>query len=227
MVAGTRNRNNAEAISIVIHYVKDGVPTESLLDILEDDDLTAECNANMILTMLRKNNLDGDDLLSQCYDSAAVMKGCRGGVQALLGQKLGREIPYVHCFNHRFHLIIIDLVKKISNVKQFFDYCSQIHKVFSTFKFKSYYDGKRTSCLLEQRWCGHLKITEVVYNNYETMIEALCCTMNVEFDELDGVTVVECTGLLTIMKTLSFRFMLRTLLKTFNTIEPADRILQH
>lgn len=112
-------------------------------------------------------------------------------------------------------------------MQQYFDYCGKIHKIFSTFKFKSYYDGKRTSRLLEQRWCGHLKVTEVVYDNYSTMIEALRSAMNQQFEELDDVTVVECVGLLTVMKSLSFRFVLRTMLKIFNTIEPADRILQH
>ncbi|KAK7603344.1 hypothetical protein V9T40_003346 [Parthenolecanium corni] len=227
MVDGTRDRNNAEAVSIVVRFVKNGVPTESLLDIIEAHDLTAEYLTNLILKTLNDNQVDTKKLLSQCYDGAAVMKGCRGGVQALLGEKLERAIPYVHCFNHQLHLIVTDLVKKVNSVQKYFDYCARIHKIFSTFKFKSYYGGHRTSRLLEQRWTGHLKVTEVIYNNYTTMIEALCCAMNQEFEELDGVTVVECVGLVAIMKSLSFRFLLRTLLKIFKTIEPADRILQH
>lgn len=51
--------------------------------------------------------------------------------------------------------------------------------------------------------------------------------MHQEFEEWDGVTVMECTGLLTLLKSLSFRFVLRTLLKVFNSIELVNRILQH
>ena len=58
------------------------------------------------------------------------------------------------------------------------------------------------------------------------MLTALSTAVLNNGGELDGDAVVECSGLLTIMKTHKFRFILRTMLKVLSTIEPADKILQ-
>ena len=60
-----------------------------------------------ILEELAKVGLNSDKILSQCYDGASVMSGKHGGVQKLLQDKLGRDIPYVHCFNHQLHLVVV------------------------------------------------------------------------------------------------------------------------
>lgn len=226
MADGTRDRKNIEAVCIVLRFIKNGVPVEALLSIEESEHLTADYLSDLILNTLMENNINSEDMLCQCYDGAAVMKGWKGGVRTLIEEKLNRTIPYVHCFNHQLHLIVIDLVKNISEVKQYFDYCHVIHKIFSTFKFKSYYDGHRTSRLLEQRWTGHLKVTTVVLNNYSEMIEALKSAIKNEDAEFDGAAIVECTGLLSVMKSQYFRFMLCTIHKFLRTIEPADKSLQ-
>jgi len=57
------------------------------------------------------------------------------------------------------------------------------------------------------------------------MIEALSNSLT-NCNELDGNEVVECNGLLTIMKTGMFRFILCAILKLLRTIEPADKLLQ-
>lgn len=127
-----------------------------MLNIVEAHELTAKNLTNLTLKALEENHVNVENILSQCYDGAAVMKGYKGGVQALLGAKQGRKIPDVHCFNHQLPLIVIDLVKKISNVQQYFYYCVEIYKIFSTFKFKSYCGGHKTTRLLKQRWSRHL-----------------------------------------------------------------------
>ncbi len=43
---------------------------------------------------------------------------------------------------------------------------------------------------------------------------------------LDGDAVVECSGLLTIMKTQKFQFILRTIPKLLSITEPAKQVLQ-
>ena len=46
-----------------------------------------------------------DNIVSQCYDGASVISGIRGGVQALLQEKLDRYVPYIHS-NHQLHLVL-------------------------------------------------------------------------------------------------------------------------
>ena len=58
------------------------------------------------------------------------MSGKRGGVQAILQHELGREIPYVHCFNHQLHLAIVHAMSIERAIEDFFSVqCSlQIHE---------------------------------------------------------------------------------------------------
>lgn len=51
-------------------------------------------------------------------------------VKTLIKGKLNRSISYTHCFNNQIHLIIVHIVKNISKVKQFSNYCQVIHKIY-------------------------------------------------------------------------------------------------
>lgn len=79
------------------------------------------------LKVLNEYGLDTSKILSQCYDGAAVMSGHKGGVQALLQKRLNRVIPYVHCCNHRLHLVLVKAIKEISAIKQYFDQYSMLY----------------------------------------------------------------------------------------------------
>ena len=69
-------------------------------------------------------------MLSQCYDGASVMAGHKGGVQALIQQETGRNIPYVHCFNHRLHLVVVDAISAVKELSIYFDHCRVLFQFF-------------------------------------------------------------------------------------------------
>lgn len=56
----------------------------------------------VIIDELTSTGLSTDKILSQVYDGASLMSGGHGGVRKLLQNKLDRDIPYIHCFNHNF-----------------------------------------------------------------------------------------------------------------------------
>ncbi|MGH0161481.1 UNVERIFIED_CONTAM: hypothetical protein FKN15_047137 [Acipenser sinensis] len=70
-----------------------------------------ECDAlsltNLVLSELTNVGLSTENILSQCYDGASVMSGKHGGMQKVVQDKLNREVPYVHCFNHQLHLVVV------------------------------------------------------------------------------------------------------------------------
>ncbi|RXM95399.1 hypothetical protein EOD39_16925 [Acipenser ruthenus] len=70
-----------------------------------------ECDAlsltNLVLSELTNVGLSTEKILSQCYDGASVMSGKHGGMQKVASDKLNREVPYVHCFNHQLHLVVV------------------------------------------------------------------------------------------------------------------------
>lgn len=102
-----RDRNGCEVLSIVFRYIRDGQPTETLLGFEKANDITAVGLSQLIIERLQAYGIDNKKLLSQCYDGTPVMSGSEGGVQLLIQKHYNRKIPYVHCFNHRLHLVLL------------------------------------------------------------------------------------------------------------------------
>ena len=50
------------------------------------------------------------------------MSGQHGSVQTKLQEKLQKEIPYVHCFNHQLHLVVVHAIGMQNYVKLFFSH---------------------------------------------------------------------------------------------------------
>ena len=74
---------------------------EQLRSLVISDKFAAEDLCNVIERQLAMAGLDTANILSQCYDRAcSVMAGQQCGVQKILQQRLGRTIPYVHCYIH-------------------------------------------------------------------------------------------------------------------------------
>ncbi|KAK0153405.1 hypothetical protein N1851_004914 [Merluccius polli] len=81
--------------------------TEHLLCIATAQKGDTQTLTDTVLTELNKVGLDCSKILSQVYDGASVISGKRGGVQKILQERFGREIPYVHCLNHQLHLVVV------------------------------------------------------------------------------------------------------------------------
>ncbi|GBP19167.1 Zinc finger MYM-type protein 1 [Eumeta japonica] len=191
MEDGTRDKNNRENIALAIRYVKDGVVNESLLMVKTTENLDAATFTELTLNTLTENNIDPSCMLSQCYDGVSV-SGKVSGVATRIENKLGRKIPYVHCYNHRLHLIVIRTISEMTFIRLFFDQCIMLHEFFHHGKIAALYDGKRIGRLLEQRWSGHLAVTKVVYDNYSSILQTLKEIKNGRFN---GDDVAKSIGL--------------------------------
>jgi len=86
-------------MSLVVPYVSGGAVKERLIELTQLVQLDAEYISDVILQRLSVVGLDTNDIINQCYDGASVMSGIFGSVQAKIQEKVGKEIPYVHCFN--------------------------------------------------------------------------------------------------------------------------------
>jgi len=126
----TTDATNLEDMSLVVRYVTRGVAVERLLCAVDMKAVDAQSITDTIIQELTCHALDPAKSLSQCYDGASIMSGCKGGVQILLQDKLGRVIPYVHCFNHQLHLVVVHAMEAVPQVRNFFLLCEQLY-VFS------------------------------------------------------------------------------------------------
>ncbi len=72
--------------------------------------------------------LDTNKILSQCYDGASIMSGREGDMQKYIQNKLNIEVPYIYCFNHQLHLVIVHAALSERAVGDFFDVCNALYK---------------------------------------------------------------------------------------------------
>lgn len=226
-VDGTKDRNGVECVSIAARYILNGIPCESVLGIEVCNDLSAQGISNVIIKSLEAYKIDTEKLLSQCYDGAFVMSGDLGGVQTILQQKFDRNIPYIHCFSHRLHLVVIEAIKKIDLIKIFFDQSMMIYKYFKHYKVKQLYEGTALKKLIATRWEGHRQTTAAISDNYLQILKCLRdIAENGRSHGLDGDDIAMATGLMACISKPEFVYMMVFLKNLLDILKPADKVLQ-
>ena len=225
LMDGTKNKNRHEVVSIGVRFVRDGKVLEHIVSMEVTEKCDAEALTNLALDVLKNNNLEAQNILSQCYDGASVMSGETGGVQTLLQSKLKKIIPYQHCFNHKLHLVVIEAMK-LDRIKEFFDICSALYNFFRKGRVALYYKGKHLSRLLDQRWEGHYKTVACVAENYSDVVSALSIVKENKDRYFDSDEVSLSIGLYIQTTSPMFRFNLMAMSKILRMIRPADKSLQ-
>lgn len=226
MVDGAKDKSRNELVSIAFRYIKDGVPHETLIAIEKTDDLTAAGFSKLIITTLEKLGIKVEKIISQCYDGAAVMSGHEGGLQKVLQDHFKRIIPYVHCFNHKLHLVVEVVVLKVMACRLFFGEVRLLYNFLKRFKVNRIYFGKNIPRLLEQRWSGHLYAVQVIQENYFEILDTLTKVKEDKCEHFEPEDIALAKGILTSMKKRKYIFMLHFLNGLLGALDPATKILQ-
>ena len=158
---------------LCLRFVCQGQPVEHLLSIIKLQAVDAKSITADILTELKQRSVDPSRILSQCYDGTSVMSGCMGGVQKLMSDELKRNIPYVHCYNHRLHLVVVHTMHRVVQAKLFISICEQLYVFFRRQFLTTAYQGHKLKRVLEQRWTGHLESAKVVLECWHEILVAL------------------------------------------------------
>lgn len=223
---GTKDKNRNECISIAARFISNGTPLEVLLFFETSANLDAGAFTELLLESLQTYGLDAKNIISQCYDGAAVMNGYKTGVAQRLQENLKKPIPYVHCFNHRLHLIVIDTIKQISSAKEFFDQLQLIYVVFNKPEIRKLYEGKAVKSLLDTRWNGHKQASKAILENYTEIIATLQQVENDRKLGIDGDVIATCIGILKVITQKCFVFFLVFINEFLSVISPADTAFQ-
>jgi len=152
------------------------------------------------------------------------MSGCHGGVQKLLQDRLGKVIPYVHCFNHQLHLVIVHAMGAVPQARNFFLLCEQLYVFFKRHFVSNIYDGQSLKRLLVQRWTGHLQCALAVKNSRKEIVDALEIVS--ESDAVSTQVSVEAQGLLAKVSKPEFAFQAAVAVKVLSLLVPANSMMQ-
>ena len=120
LVDESKDVSKKEQISFVLRYTLNGMIHEEFVGMKSaTHGLDAESLSASILEFMAAFGMNMNNCVGQGYDGASVMKGHVSGVNVLVQ----REAPlanYVHCFNHRLNLVVVDVLKNIKKAADFF-----------------------------------------------------------------------------------------------------------
>ncbi|KAJ8043543.1 Zinc finger MYM-type protein 1 [Holothuria leucospilota] len=220
----TRDKCGTELLTVVIRFVNSQcIPEEKLLGMFELTKFDAAFITQQILGAFK--DLDLSYLLAQAYDGASVMSGKIGGVQVKMCEAIGRDIPYVHCFNHQLHLVVVHVCEKVAAIQEFFDTSKLLYNFVSKSKVASTYKESGATAmarLMDQRWIGHYKTTKSILDNYDNIVSVLTEFSNGSDAEL-SVTAI---GLLAKIQKERFYFCAQVMISFLGLLKPADKMLQ-
>lgn len=130
LVDETKDQSRKEQLSIIIRFFDGEIIQERCCGTYHMQKLDAESLANFILNKLDELGLEVSDCIAQCYDGASVMSGWASGVQVRVAEKVPHAI-YIHCYAHRFNLVLIDCVKNLDDFADFFSTIQTLYNFIS------------------------------------------------------------------------------------------------
>ena len=214
----TRDKSNSENLAIGARFVNsEGKVTEYVFALCPMPAADAITISNTIFDSLQTLSLSFDKVISCSFDGANVMSGNNAGVQKLLCNKLNRNIPYVHCFNHQLHLAVLQIVGYHTISIRTFDIAEQLYVFFKRLAVDSRYEGHKLPRLLPQRWTGHIKLVEIIHSNFTEINNVLFLIAAQRFPES-----ADTKGIFNRISTLEFCFVILLFEKLLGLLRPLN-----
>lgn len=221
MADGTTDKNKIEVQGLVMRYmcVEEGKVMENCISMEGINDRSAAGILGFIESTLKECQVSLGGMVSQSYDGASVMSGEHSGLQARINYLCERTILYIHCFLHRISLVVVEVMKTIDELKNYFQITSSLYAFFKKAAVIECYEGSPLKRLIQTRWSGHFDSVLHINKNYSEITHALAiASKSVKLDTDDKALAI---GLLSQMSDDLFPFincMLLTLLKPINII---------
>lgn len=184
MLDESKDISKREQLSVVVRYVYNNSIHEEFLDFERLKELNAPYLKDKLCNVLTACEIKISDCVAQTYDGASVMSGCNKGVQALFRKENAPHAVYIHCYNHRLNLVIVDSVKSVRMAENFFSFLEELYvymtahvpyEIFLT-KQKELFPGKQTRTLKklsDTRWACQYVACKVVLDTMKCVIATL------------------------------------------------------
>lgn len=110
----------------VVRYVHDMTIKERFIQLCDVQSTTGEQLENLVMNLLKENQLKVKDIRGQCYDGAANMSGPYKGLQSRI-QKQNEKALYVHCHAHSLNLVLVESAKSSIHFVSFFTIVEKLY----------------------------------------------------------------------------------------------------
>ncbi|XP_041464614.1 zinc finger MYM-type protein 1-like [Lytechinus variegatus] len=183
LVDETKDLSKQEQMSFVIRYLYDEEVHEEFMGFRCADGLDAASLSESILDELKSLGIDVNYLVGQGYDGANVMSGKLSGVQERIRRKIPQAL-YVHCFAHRLNLVIVETVKSVVPVADFFAVLqssynflsgSHVHEQWIRWQQKMYPDEQPVEFkgMSDTRWASQVRAVGAIRKRFHCFVEFL------------------------------------------------------
>lgn len=199
----TTDLAHLEQIAVVVRYCdEDFNAFERLISVAESPTVTGEHLAEVLLSSLKRFQLETHKLCAQTYDGAASMSGSKRGVQAVIKQTVPHA-HYNHCRSHSCNLVIVKTVQCSRFGRNFFGVLEQLfvmiegsakrHSWFMEYQDAAGMHRKPLKGLSDTRWNCQGRSVEVVRSRLLAIIETL---ERIRDESADRKVIGEAVGLL-------------------------------
>jgi hypothetical protein len=223
---------------------KKGKVIERFLGIKHVKETTSEALKAALVEVLGDHGLYIRNLRGQGYDGASNMRGEFNGLQKLIRD----ENPYafyIHCFAHQLQLVVVSVSRCCSSIEDFFEYVGLIvNTTTSSCKRNDLLLDKQRRILLDKwnsgqissgrgkhqatsvarpgdtRWGSHYRTLLRIESMWDSVIEVL------EIVHQEVCNPCRAGGLVEIMESFSFVFIMKMMLKILRITNDLSLILQ-
>ncbi len=122
----TTDVSHIEQVCFVVRYVHDMTIKERFIQLCDVQSTTGEQLENLVMNLLKENQLKVEDIHGQCYDGAANMSGPYKGLQSRI-QKQNEKALYVHCHAHSLNLVLVESAKSSIHFVSFFTIVEKLY----------------------------------------------------------------------------------------------------
>lgn len=235
IVDTTPDVSHHEQLSICARIVnRIGKCSEHLLSCKRASGTKAMELYNLISETLVSKGVSFDNLVAQTYDGAANMSGCYNGLQAIIKEKVGKHVAFVHCYAHTLNLVLSDsasvsvpVISLFSDLEALYVLFSKTQKIHDLFEAVQREDNLKVLSLKRLntvRWHSREFCLKVLLSRYDCILSVL---ETVAFDAaFEGNPRKTGAGLLTTIQTKQFLATAYLFREIFASTGPLSRYLQ-
>ena len=221
-----------EQAAVVIRYVNPQFfVNEKLIGFFHATKTDGESFYNLVQTVLMTLELNIDNIVAQCYDGDANMRGIYKGLAARIKRDNPKAI-YVHCNGHILNLVLVDAAKAVTTARNTFGTISELHNfmeasakrhaVFQEMQKESGCKSLTLKSLSDTHWACRAEALKVIKKRLEELITSLQ-----KIAEEDPSSGAQAQSLLNSICTFDFVFNLIILDEVFNTTKILSKYLQY
>ena len=189
---------------------------------------------NLISETLISKGVSFDKLVAQTYEGASNMSGCYNGLQAIIKEKVGDHVAFVHCYAHTLNLVlsdsasvavpVISLFNDLETLYVLFSKTQRIHDLFEATQREGNLKVFSLKRLNTVRWHSRELCLKVLLSRYDCLLSVLD-TVAFDFSN-DGNQQKTSAGLLTQLQTKLFLPTAYLFREIFASTGPLSRYLQ-